>query len=70
LALFIFIAYYNMLNVGQSWIASGRVPFSSFLLTLHGGVFLIALSWLYARHMNWSWRAMLPRRNVRVKALA
>lgn len=70
LALFIFIAYYNMLNVGQSWITSGRVPFASFLLTLHGGVFLLALSWLYARHMNLSWRALWPGRDTSVKAVA
>jgi lipopolysaccharide export system permease protein len=70
LALFIFIAYYNMLNVGQSWIASGRVPFASFLLVLHGGVLLIACSWLYARHMNWSWRSLWPRRDVPLKASA
>jgi lipopolysaccharide export system permease protein len=70
MALFIFIAYYNMLNVGQSWIASGRVPFASFLVALHGGVFLIAITWLYARHMNWSWRALWPRREPAVEASA
>jgi hypothetical protein len=55
---------------GQSWIASGRVPFASFLLVLHGGVLLIACSWLYARHMNWSWRSLWPRRDVPLKASA
>lgn len=68
LALFIFIAYYNMLNVGQSWIASGRVPFASFMIALHGGVFLIAIGWLYARHMNWSWRMLWPRREKALEA--
>ena len=70
MALFIFIAYYNMLNVGQSWIASGRVPFASFLVALHGGVFLLAIGWLYARHMNWSWRALWPRREPAAEASA
>ena len=70
MALFIFIAYYNMLNVGQSWIASGRVPFASFLVALHGGVFFLAIGWLYARHMNWSWRALWPRREPAAEASA
>ncbi|PUE22103.1 LPS export ABC transporter permease LptF [Limnohabitans sp. MMS-10A-160] len=62
LALFIFIAYYNMLNVGQSWVATGRVQLLSFLIALHGGVFLLAASWLWARHMNWSWRSFWVRK--------
>jgi lipopolysaccharide export system permease protein len=70
LALFIFIAYYNMLNVGQSWVATGRVQLVPFLLILHGGVMTLALMWLYARHMNWSWRSVLPRRDAARKALA
>ncbi len=67
LALFIFIAYYNMLNVGQSWISTGRTPFTSFMLALHGGVFAVAVIWLYIRHMNWSWRALLPQRSNPLK---
>ncbi len=70
LALFIFIAYYNMLNVGQSWVATGRVQLAPFLLILHGGVMALALMWLYARHMNWSWRSVLPRRDAPQKAPA
>ncbi len=62
LALFIFMAYYNLLSVGQSWVASGRVSFVPFLLALHGGVFLAALTWIAVRHMNWSWRSFLPSR--------
>lgn len=68
LALFIFIAYYNMLNVGQSWVAAGRVQLIPFLLALHGGVFLVATTWLYARHMNWSWRSFWPSRERTWKA--
>ena len=59
LALLIFIVYYNMINVGQSWIGTGRVTFSGFLVALHGGVLALALSWIAARHFNWSWRAFL-----------
>ncbi|MBP8149042.1 MAG: LPS export ABC transporter permease LptF [Limnohabitans sp.] len=60
LALFVFIAYYNMLNVGQSRISSGRSDFTSFMLFLHGGMFMLAAAWLYVRHMNWSWRSLWP----------
>jgi lipopolysaccharide export system permease protein len=59
LALFIFIVYYNFINLGQSWISSGKVQFLPFLIALHGGVFCAALTWLTIRHNNWTWRHML-----------
>lgn len=58
LALFVFIAYYNFLNVGQNWIATGRIGFVPFMLQLHGGMLFVALSWVSIRHMNWSWRSL------------
>ena len=60
LALFVFVAYYNMLNVGQSWISTGQVGALSFVLALHGGILILALLWLSWRHMNWSWRNWAP----------
>ncbi len=60
LSLFVFVAYYNMVNVGQSWIGSGHFDFLPFILGLHGGVFLVALIWLSVRHLNWSWRFLRP----------
>ncbi len=48
-AIFGFVAYYNFINVGQNWIASGRVSFFSSLFILHGGVFLIIWVWLARR---------------------
>jgi lipopolysaccharide export system permease protein len=60
LALFVFVAYYNMLNVGQSWISTGRFTFASFMVALHGGVFMMAMLWLSIRHYNWSWRFLRP----------
>ena len=60
LALFVFIAYYNMVNVGQSWISTGRWSVASFMLTLHGGVFVLAVLWIAARHFNASWRFLIP----------
>ncbi|MGE4241473.1 LPS export ABC transporter permease LptF [Ramlibacter sp.] len=60
-ALFAFVVYYNLLNLGQSWIGSGRTSFAGFLLALHGGVFLAGLLWLAKQHNNWTLRAMLRR---------
>jgi lipopolysaccharide export system permease protein len=53
-ALFAFVVYYNLLNLGQSWVTSGRVGFAAFLLALHGGVLAAALLWLAKQHNNWS----------------
>jgi lipopolysaccharide export system permease protein len=63
-ALFAFVVYYNMLNLGQSWIMSGKVSFAGFLLLLHGGVLLASLLLLAMRHSQWSWRKLLPPRKV------
>ncbi len=57
-ALFAFIVYYNLLNLGQGWIVSGRVSFGGFLLVLHGGVLAASLLLLAKRHAQWSWRSM------------
>ncbi len=63
LALFIFVVYYNFINLGQSWISSGKVQFAPFLIILHGGVFCVALMWLTVRHNNWNWRQLLRPTN-------
>lgn len=70
LALLVFVAYYNMVNVGQSWISTGRYSFAPFMFMLHGGVFVIAVLWLTLRHANWSWRFMLPSRKTSPKGAA
>ncbi|BEP54834.1 LPS export ABC transporter permease LptF [Variovorax sp. V118] len=62
-ALFAFVVYYNLLNLGQSWISSGRYGMGSFMLLLHGGVFLFATAWLTLRNNNWS-----ARRQARASA--
>lgn len=53
-ALFAFVIYYNLLNLGESWIASGQFRLANYLLLLHGGVLVGALVWLAKRHNNWS----------------
>jgi len=55
-ALFAFVVYYNLLNLGQSWIGAGQADFGRFLLGLHGGVLLAAALWLAKQHNNWSLR--------------
>ncbi|MDP9901816.1 LPS export ABC transporter permease LptF [Variovorax ginsengisoli] len=56
-ALFAFLVYYNLLNIGQSWVGSGRFGLAGFLIGLHGGVFLIAVAWLAKRNNNWARRS-------------
>jgi lipopolysaccharide export system permease protein len=53
LALFTFIVYYNLINLGQNWISSGRASFGGLMLGLHGGALLIGLSLLLVRHHDW-----------------
>jgi lipopolysaccharide export system permease protein len=62
LALFIFVVYYNFINLGQSWISANKVQFIPYFIVLHGGVFLLAITWLMVRHNNWSWRQLLGQR--------
>ena len=65
LALFAFVVYYNLLNLGQSWIGAGKIPMGGFLLVLHGGVLAFSLLVLAVRHNNWSLRALLsPRKRL------
>jgi lipopolysaccharide export system permease protein len=58
-ALFAFVVYFNLLNLGQSWIGTGRVGFATFVVGLHGGVLLVGGLWLGKQHNSWSWRQLL-----------
>jgi lipopolysaccharide export system permease protein len=57
-ALFAFVVYFNLLNMGQGWISTGRVGFAPLLIGLHGGVLLVSLLWLAKQHNNWSLRPL------------
>ena len=61
-SLFAFVLYYNLLNLGQNWIASGKFTFGGFLLTLHGSALMLGALWLAKGHNNWHWRTLLGRR--------
>lgn len=56
--LFAFLLYHNLLTMGESWIARGRVGMGTFMLLLHGGVALGVLLWLAQREQPWlqRWR--------------
>jgi len=60
-ALFAFVLYFNLLNLGQSWVGSGRYSVGGFMLALHGGVLVLGVLWLAKRHFNWGF----PARRVR-----
>lgn len=61
-ALFAFIVYFNLLNLGQSWISGQKAGFFSYLLLVHGGTFIGAVLWLSKQHNNWSLPSWLRRR--------
>ncbi|MBS3997047.1 MAG: LPS export ABC transporter permease LptF [Hydrogenophaga sp.] len=64
--LFAFVFYYNLLNLGQSWVAKGVVDLLPFMLLLHGVVFVLAALWLAKRHHNLSLRDVLRFRAPRL----
>jgi lipopolysaccharide export system permease protein len=62
LGLFTFIVYYNLINLGQSWIANGKAYWVTHLFNLHGSITLAALVWLAVRHGHWHWRLWPSRK--------
>jgi lipopolysaccharide export system permease protein len=60
-ALFAFVLYYNLLNLGQNWVGSGRYSMGGFMLVLHGGALLFGLAWLAKRHFNWGRPRLRPQ---------
>lgn len=61
LALFAFLIYYNLINIGQTRIGDGRSNFYLWMLGLHGMGFLIGMLWLYFNHLNLNFRLALIR---------
>jgi lipopolysaccharide export system permease protein len=57
LAFFAFVVYLNMINLGQSWVSSGRIGMAGYLIALHGGVLAMTSLWLAKRNNNWVRRA-------------
>ena len=53
-AIFFFLVYNNLITLSQNWVQSGMVSLGMLMLSLHGGVLLLAVAWLAKRHHNWS----------------
>jgi lipopolysaccharide export system permease protein len=62
-SMFAFVLYYNLLNLGQSWIASGKFSFTGFLIALHGSALVFGLLWLAKGHNNWHWHTLTGQRH-------
>jgi lipopolysaccharide export system permease protein len=58
-SLLAFVAYYNMLNAGFSWVSTGRFSFGQLMLWLHGGVLVATCLLLALRNSNGSLRSLL-----------
>ena len=63
-ALFAFIVYYNLMTLGQSWVGAGRLGLGAFMVALHGGMLVLSLLVLTARHNQWSARRLWRKRKT------
>ena len=54
-ALLSFIVYYNLINLGQAWVGSGKLPMVGALLGLHGGAFMLATALIVWRDHATTW---------------
>src|ERR1019366_6466105 len=68
-ALFGFFAYYNFINLSQSWVASGRSSVGAALFLTHGSVFALGVMLLWWREHGTN-RGVVSRRRARPRPLA
>lgn len=61
-ALLAFVVYYNLINLSQAWVASGRLTLGGALLGLHGGALALALGLIAWRDRAAVWRFPWPWR--------
>ncbi len=66
-AFFAFVIYFNLLNLGQSWIANGQISFVAYLVLVHGGAFAFGALWLAKRHNTWTLANLFQRRRQATK---
>ena len=63
-ALLGFVVYYNLINLSQAWVASGRLALAPALTLVHGGAFALALTLIWWRDhgtvMRWWPRPARP----------
>jgi lipopolysaccharide export system permease protein len=64
-ALLAFVVYYNLINLSQAWVASGRMSMGMALAVLHGGALAVAWALLWWRDhaavLHWRRRPAAPR---------
>ncbi|MFM2111864.1 MAG: hypothetical protein RLZZ271_524 [Pseudomonadota bacterium] len=70
LALFAFVVYHNLINLSQNWVSSGRHSLVFVTMFMHGGLFVLAWSWIWLRHTQWHWSHLLGRRSLAPAAMA
>jgi len=51
-ALLTFVVYYNVINLSQAWVASGKLGMGAALTLFHGGAFVLALLLLWWREQG------------------
>jgi lipopolysaccharide export system permease protein len=56
-ALFAFVVYYNLLNLGQNWIATAAQLRRASCCRCTAARFVAGLLWLAKQHNNWTLRA-------------
>ena len=64
-ALMSFVVYYNIINLSQAWVASGKTSMGAALIGAHGGAFLMAVGllwWRESANRRGLWRARLAAR--------
>ena len=62
LALLSFVVYFNLINLSQAWIASGRFAMGPAMLALHGGALALGLALIWWREHAAVWRLFGTRR--------
>jgi lipopolysaccharide export system permease protein len=62
-ALLAFVVYYNLINLSQAWVGSGRFGMGAMLVGLHGGAFVLSLALLWWRD-HAAVLSLRPRRAV------
>ncbi len=65
LALLSFVVYFNLINLSQAWVASGKTGMGAILLALHGGVFALGLALIWWRDHAAVVRLLGGRRGAR-----
>lgn len=63
-ALLTFVVYFNLINLSQAWVSSGKLSMGSALVTIHGGIFLLAMALLWWRDRG---AALLSTSRLRAK---